>query len=95
MASSAPEGLSDGCKGAPVAPGAKLPLVGSESIMSAKAHGTSEKPVQAKLRWGCDPKLADRICWCEHSAGIVRVRRSACAACRVRVSRRTRRCAAP
>ena len=73
MASSAPEGLSDGCKGAPVAPGAKLPIVGHESLMSAKAHGTSEKPVQAKLRWGCDPKLADRICWCEHG-GIASLR---------------------
>jgi hypothetical protein len=30
--------------------------------MSQKAHGTSPKPVQEKLRWGCDPKLADKIC---------------------------------
>ena len=30
--------------------------------MSAKAHGTCATPVKAGLRWGCDPKLADRIC---------------------------------
>lgn len=62
-ASTAPEGLSDGCKGAPVAPGAKLPLMAEESMMSQKAHGTCEQPVQSSLRWSCDPKLADRICW--------------------------------
>ena len=39
-----------------------LPVVGDESIMKAKAHGTSETPVQSDLRWGCDTKLADRIC---------------------------------
>ena len=30
------------------------PIIGDESIMSQKAHGTSEKPVQDNLRWGCD-----------------------------------------
>ena len=71
MASSAvPEGLSDGCKGAPAAPGAKLPLMAPESVMSAKAHGTSERPVQDTLRYGCDPKLADRICWCARSLSL-------------------------
>ena len=30
--------------------------------MSEKAHGTSEKPVQEELRWGCDFKTSDRIC---------------------------------
>ena len=30
--------------------------------MSKKAHGTSDKPVQSNLRYGCDSKLADRIC---------------------------------
>jgi peptide methionine sulfoxide reductase MsrB len=30
--------------------------------MSKKAHGTSDIPVQATLRWQCDPKLADKIC---------------------------------
>jgi len=38
------------------------PLIGDESIMAPKAHGTSEKPVQQKLRWGCNTKLADGIC---------------------------------
>jgi len=27
-----------------------------------KAHGTSEKPVQKELLWGCDYETADRIC---------------------------------
>jgi hypothetical protein len=35
---------------------------GTESIMKGKAHGTSNTPVQSILRWGCDSKLADRIC---------------------------------
>mmetsp|Transcript_4891 Transcript_4891/g.5442 ORF Transcript_4891/g.5442 Transcript_4891/m.5442 type:complete len:172 (-) Transcript_4891:124-639(-) len=48
------------------------PIVGDESIMKPKAHGTSETPVQKKLRWNCDPELADRICnfnrhYAEHS----------------------------
>jgi hypothetical protein len=30
--------------------------------MSQKAHGTSERPVQKKLRWNCDFDTADRIC---------------------------------
>jgi hypothetical protein len=33
---------------------------GSEDIMKPKAHGTSEKPVQADLRYGCDYDTADR-----------------------------------
>jgi len=37
-------------------------VMGSESIMSKKAHGTSNTPVQSNLRYGCDGKLADRIC---------------------------------
>jgi len=37
--------------------------MGNESLMTPKAHGTSEYPVPAdKLQWGVDPKLADRIC---------------------------------
>ena len=64
QASSAPEGLSDGCKGAPAAPGAKLPLMADESLMRQKAHGTCETPVKPNVRWGCDVKLADRLCWC-------------------------------
>jgi hypothetical protein len=39
-----------------------LPIVGAESIMSKKKHGTSETPVQKDLRWGCDWDTADRIC---------------------------------
>jgi hypothetical protein len=39
----------------------EFPLQGSESIMSAKGHGTSENPVQSSLRWNVDVKLADRI----------------------------------
>ena len=39
-----------------------LPVVGAESIMSKKQHGTSETPVQKDLRWGCDWDTADRIC---------------------------------
>ena len=35
---------------------------GSEDIMSQKAHGTSETPVQENLRWGCNRETADRIC---------------------------------
>ena len=54
--------LSDGCKGAPVPPGQKLPILGGEEIMSKKAHGTSEAPVQPNLRYGCDVDTADRIC---------------------------------
>lgn len=53
--------LSTGCHGAPPVPGAALPLVGDESIMRPKAHGTSAGPVLA-MRWGVDAKLADRIC---------------------------------
>lgn len=35
---------------------------GGEEIMSQKAHGTSAKPVQKDLRWGCDYETADRVC---------------------------------
>lgn len=37
-------------------------VMGDESIMSKKAHGTSSNPVQQQLKWGVDPKLADKIC---------------------------------
>mmetsp|Transcript_29 Transcript_29/g.63 ORF Transcript_29/g.63 Transcript_29/m.63 type:complete len:180 (+) Transcript_29:122-661(+) len=37
-------------------------VMGDESIMSKKAHGTSHVPVQENLRWGCDRSTADRIC---------------------------------
>jgi hypothetical protein len=39
-----------------------LPVVGDESIMRKKKHGTSETPAQKNLRWGCDWDTADRIC---------------------------------
>eukprot|EP00600_Ochromonadales_sp_CCMP1393_P006580 CAMPEP_0174956576 /NCGR_PEP_ID=MMETSP0004_2-20121128/1604_1 /TAXON_ID=420556 /ORGANISM="Ochromonas sp., Strain CCMP1393" /LENGTH=265 /DNA_ID=CAMNT_0016204611 /DNA_START=46 /DNA_END=843 /DNA_ORIENTATION=+ len=38
------------------------PVVATTDIMVRKAHGTSDFPVQDKLRWNCDSKLADRIC---------------------------------
>ena len=41
---------------------AKYPILGDESIMSQKAHGTSQTPVQKDLRYGCDQKIADKIC---------------------------------
>lgn len=37
-------------------------VMGDESIMSKKAHGTSATPVQKDLRWDCDYDTADRIC---------------------------------
>ena len=40
----------------------QYPLIGSPSIMSQKTHGTSDVPIQAKLRFGANPKLANRIC---------------------------------
>jgi hypothetical protein len=40
----------------------KLPVLAGEEVMSQKAHGTSEEPVQKNLRWGCDFETADRIC---------------------------------
>lgn len=43
--------------------GCSKPCVhGDESIMSPKEHGTSKTPVQSKLRWNCDSKVADQIC---------------------------------
>jgi len=47
-------------------------IYGDEKIMSNKAHGTSNTPVQENLRWGCDGKTADNICnfnrhYAEHS----------------------------
>ena len=37
-------------------------MMGTESLMSPKAHGTSPVPVQSSLRWSCDGATADRIC---------------------------------
>merc|ERR1712039_177340 len=39
----------------------KLPVMGEESIMAPKRHGTSENPV-GKILYGCDRKVADKIC---------------------------------
>lgn len=42
---------------------ASSPIVyGDESLMSPKAHGTSENPVQTNLRYGVSNSLADKIC---------------------------------
>jgi peptide methionine sulfoxide reductase MsrB len=51
----------------------KLPIMGSETLMSPKQHGTSYAPVQENLRYGCDRMVADRICnfnrhYAEHSS---------------------------
>lgn len=35
---------------------------GEENLMSPKAHGTSEQPVQSDLLYGVSNKLADKIC---------------------------------
>jgi hypothetical protein len=50
----------------------KLPVLGDESIMSEKEHGTTKSPVQKDLRYECDFSTADRICcynrhYAEHS----------------------------
>ena len=38
------------------------PIRGDGSIMSKKSHGSTDAPVQAKLRYEVDSQLADRIC---------------------------------
>lgn len=40
----------------------EYPVMGEESLMDQKAHGTSETPVQEDLMYGCDRELADKIC---------------------------------
>lgn len=50
---------------------------GDEDIMSPKAHGTSDKPVQEDLAYGVDRTLADRICnynrhWAENAGYFTR-----------------------
>eukprot|EP01147_Barroeca_monosierra_P001706 gene1705-4830_t len=49
-----------------------VPVTGSEDIMKPKAFGTCSNPVYEPLRWGCDAKLANKICahnrhYAEHS----------------------------
>ena len=52
-----------------------FPIVGDESIMSSKAHGSSQGAVQTDLRWNCDRKVADGICrFNRNLAGNVRDR---------------------
>jgi peptide methionine sulfoxide reductase MsrB len=46
----------------PMSSTGQYPVMAEEAAMSAKAHGTSEKPVQKDLRWNCDNDTADRIC---------------------------------
>jgi len=44
-------------------------VMGDEKIMSKKAHGTTEKPVQKQLKWNVDRKKADKItCFNRHYA---------------------------
>ena len=50
----------------------QYPILGDESIMSQKAHGTCATPVQDNLKYGCDFETADRVCchnrhYAEHS----------------------------
>lgn len=37
-------------------------VVGEETLMSQKGHGTSAEPVQQDLMYGVDNRLADKIC---------------------------------
>ena len=55
----------------------RYPVMGTESIMVSKSHGTSHTPVQQKLLYGCDRALADKICnfnrhYAEHSGYFLR-----------------------
>jgi len=66
--------LQNGGLPSPLAAKGLYPLEGDESLMKAKAHGTTDQPVQKSLRFACDERLADRICsfnrrWAEN-AGI-------------------------
>jgi len=38
----------------------QYPIYAEEAVMSQKAHGTSENPVQKELKWKCDFDTADR-----------------------------------
>lgn len=54
--------LLDKVFGSNAATSSPYPVYAEESVMSPKAHGTSEEPVQKNLRWACDYETADRIC---------------------------------
>jgi len=45
-----------------VAKSSQYPIVGTESIMKKKQHGTTPAAVQNDLRWGVDRAKADEIC---------------------------------
>ena len=52
---------------------------GSEDIMKPKAFGTCPNPVHEPLRWGCDAKVANKICahnrhYAEHSGYFVKTK---------------------
>jgi hypothetical protein len=38
----------------------QYPVMGDESLMSEKKHGTTDKPVMKNLRWNVDWEKADR-----------------------------------
>ena len=38
------------------------PMKGPQEVMNLKAHGTTERPVQHHLSFGCDEKIANSIC---------------------------------
>mmetsp|Transcript_87893 Transcript_87893/g.121975 ORF Transcript_87893/g.121975 Transcript_87893/m.121975 type:complete len:237 (-) Transcript_87893:41-751(-) len=40
----------------------QYPVQGSDDIMAAKSHGSTDRPVQEGLRWNVDWNTADRIC---------------------------------
>mmetsp|Transcript_15874 Transcript_15874/g.25182 ORF Transcript_15874/g.25182 Transcript_15874/m.25182 type:complete len:177 (+) Transcript_15874:36-566(+) len=40
----------------------QYPVIGNKAIMSKKKNGSTEEPVQEKLKWNCDRKIAVRIC---------------------------------
>jgi hypothetical protein len=54
--------LLDKLFGSVAAQSSEYPVYADESVMSKKAHGTSDKPVMHNLRWNCDYETADRIC---------------------------------
>lgn len=41
----------------------KYPIMADETIMSPKAYGTSDKPVQKNLRWKCDFEVGSYYAW--------------------------------
>eukprot|EP01104_Vermistella_antarctica_P015297 TRINITY_DN497_c0_g1_i4.p2 TRINITY_DN497_c0_g1~~TRINITY_DN497_c0_g1_i4.p2 ORF type:complete len:113 (-),score=14.08 TRINITY_DN497_c0_g1_i4:74-412(-) len=61
-----------------IAPG-KLPVIGDDSIMDQKEHGTSRTPVQQDLRYKVDVQNADKICnYNRHYAERSEIGRASC-----------------